>query len=486
VIEGYDQYRTPIVLVRVDGAVSADLSARIIEMKYNDNHKMSGKGKGSRKGKKGGGAHVDKLDLHISDPQHEFTGDPRFAPDARWDVRWGYPNELSEIRWFLLKYYEPIYDHTGIHSKKLTLYGTAHTLTTVKGARNWGRISSSEIANQIAKRHGLRVDIEFTDDQNETAFIQPVDQSDFEFLSELADDIDFLFYVENDVLTYKSRDTAYSESPRQRFVYGGPGSILLSFKPVVKATADVVVGAKAVDTKTGQAVQPKVDSSNVGGVHLGADVVKSINDSSRTLSAIKPGAGGNKITSGADLTKKMDQLKRDHDVPNLQSSLTTTKTVTQIDLETGTRKVVVVPDSTSAALKTPETNAAKIAAMAKAVKRDFLADSVQATAEWVGVPSIRAKSTHNFVLPDPKFSGQWYCEETTHHISDKAYKVTAKLHRGAFTDKSAAKKVDNNRTTLNKKEQSKPPIPTVGIDLESGRVTRPTASIPNKLITGQQ
>ncbi len=455
----YNSYRNPIVVLRCNGSASADLSNRIIEMKYNDSHRIGSKKKGT---------HVDKMEIVISDPRHEFTGDKRFEMDARWDVRFGYPHNLSDARWFLVKYYIPDYEQAGIHSKRVVLLGTGYMASTVRAARNWGRVSSSTIAKAIAKRHGLKADIEFSSDSNEASYVQPAGVSDFEYLSDLAADIDYEFYIENDQLVFQSRDKAYSKTPRSRFVYGAPGSILLSFKPTIKATAILLVAAKGADTGAGTGHNPKVDQTNVGGVHLGDDVVKSLADSANAVAALKLGVTHAPISSGADLQKRLDKLKRDDDVAGTKRQLTQTS----IDLETKKVSIVPVPDSSSAVVKTPETNAQKVATVAKAVQRDFLQESVEATAEFIGDPIVQAKANFTIILPDPKLSGPWYCEETTHTISDKSYTVTAKMHRGAL---SGADTEANNRTAVKKNSAQDTEIHQrqVLIDLETKQVYQP-------------
>ena len=461
----YESLRTPIVVLRVQGTSAPDLSARIIQFKYSDTHTLGGKHSKKKAGKHG--ANVDKAEIHISDPNHELTGDDRLKTDTRWDIRWGYPDDLSDGRWFLLKYYTPVYDATGFHSKKLMLYGTSINLTGVKGPRNWGRISSSEIAAQIAARHNLKANIDATHDRSATPYMQPLDMSDFEFLNELAADVDFEFFVENDVLYFRSRDTAYNENPRGRLVYGAPNSILLSFTPTVKATADIVAGVKSANTADGSVNAAKVDAQNVGGIHLGDDVVNSISDSARTLSSMKVTGSGKPITSSADLKKRVDQLKRDHDIDKIGKDLQQAK----VNLETGKIKTEPVPDSTSVHKSTPETNQKKVETIGKAIKRDYLAATVEAQAECIGTPKLRARANFQIILPDPVLSGPWYAEETTHTIDDKGYKVGVKFHRGALTPETKKANDNNNRKSAKNGVADPNAGRTAVINLETGQVT---------------
>lgn len=469
---GFGTYQlviTPVVLLRVEGVVASDLSARVIEMKY------SNKIKGGKKKRR----LVESCELTISDPQHVFTYDKRFDADSLWELRWGYPRDLSDVYQFRLKYYEPLFDQDASHAKKLVLMGLGHALTSSRVPRNWGRTSTSVIAQRIAQRHGLKAVIDESADQTDTPYVQPVGVSDYQYLADLANDIDFEFFVQNDVLYYRSRETAYAANPRSRFIYGAPGTLLKSFKPTVKATSAVNVTARAASTKDGKAVQPTVDHNNVGGTHLGKNLLK------RSGSALmaKP-SPASKVQSGDEALARIDQLKRDHDV----SGSTKRLKQTAIDVETGAVRVEYVnapADSSSANLKTAETNKQKVAKMAKAVKRDFLDASVEATADFIGTPIIRSHATFTFILPDRRLSGLWYVKEDTHTINASGYSVSCKLHRGAYDDvgKGNAKK-NANRTTAdqNKKPQDQPPKKVIRIDAETGKVLDviPGTS-PNKL-----
>jgi phage protein D len=453
VVADYRMLQTPVVVLRIDGGPAPDLAARIVELKYSD------KSRGAKKKKH----MVESLDVVLSDPLYELEGDPRLDTEATWDVRFGYVNDLTERYTFKLKYYTPEFTAEGAHVKKLFLLGTAHALTENRRGKNWGRVPTSSIATAIAKQGGFKAVVDPSDDQTSTAYVQPLGTSDFDYLNELAADIDFEFYVRNDVLYYKSRDSLYAENPRSFHVYGGVGTLLKAFVPTVKATADVNVSAKGV-SKDGKTVSSTATPQNVGGTHLGQDVLDKITSG---RPAKRPYT---KPTSRADAEAIIAQAKRDYNVVGLQQRIKQT----QIDAETGALSVTEKTIPVQAVVATPETDPKKVGKVVKAMKRHFMDKTVEASAEFIGSPVLQTKTTHVFVLPERRLSGLWYIKEVTHTLSPSvSYTVSAKLHRGAFNKgKKGGGKTTGNRTTADQQKpvQGTKPQANFKISAETGRV----------------
>lgn len=415
----YNAYKTPIVMLRVDRLPATDLATRIVDFSYED--------------------HLSKVDqavITLADPGYELADDSRLTSDTQWDIRFGYVSQLSPVISLRLKYFEPTFAQDGVHYKKVTLHGRAADLLRFTQGRNWGRMTTADIASQIARRHGLSPVVDPSEDMTETPYVQPAVISDWEFLRTLADDIGFEFFVEAGKLFYRSRDTAYSQYPESALVYGAPGSRLLSFSPSIKATKVKNVQATGADTAKGKGVAHTADNQNVGGVHLGNSLPTARN----------PAAPREHATSGTDAIRRVKQAKADYGIGAL---LEKTREYT-VDLESGKTSLTNVntlgkPAEGAAAstVATTEKNATKAKRVAKAVKRNFLDLAVTADGNLIGSPDVFAKRTYMIVVPERRLSGLWYCKEVTHRITGGTYTTGVKFHRGAFT----GGKQKNNRKT---------------------------------------
>jgi len=449
----YEKYDRPGVWIQIFGEPAMDLVAKIVEFKLTE---------GSLKKKE-----VNKLEITLADPMFELDDDDRLRSDVVWYVRYGYARDLSPPRKYTFKFYAPDYNAQGTHTKAITLHGGGHDLIRSKSARNWGRTQSSDIAIQIARRHGLDYEVDPSRDKTETPFLQPATMDDYGYLSTLATDIDFEFYIEDDCLVYRSRDSAYGKDPYERFVYGAPGTILLSFTPEVKTTSAGNVKARAADTTAAKHkdVQPQKTDRTIGGKHLGQRLVPTTNKIDPSSMAPKKTDTVDTLVREADaLVKRGNQLK--------------------IDVETGKAFQVEAPKTPDAAAKTvttPETNKAKVERIAEASKRGFLDESVKAKAAFIGTPRISRGRTFIFVLPERRLSGKWYVREATHTINDRGYTVSADLHKGALNEGGGKKNKDvkGNRTNVDKNGvpvTDQNPRPVVVIDAETGATVRKTFS----------
>lgn len=405
----YDAYLYPSVSLRVNGKPADDITERMTSFEFHDHLKK-----------------VDMAKFHLTDVEGEFSNDPRFESDTPWEFRWGYPTDMSSPRTMLLKFWEPRYTERGEVEITVTLMGGGAEMLRVESAKNWGKIATSEVAKRMAKRHKLKFKIENSNDKD-VPIIQPNGVSDFLFLHQLADRIDYEFFVDNGTLYFRSKDTSRGEEPRLSFVYGGVGvpTLLKSFEPVIKVTKKGKVKGLAADTGKGRK-NPEV-----------------------TTSSTKNPLGK---TMGAPPTEPKNPVDADARVSTSAKTQTLVKGGRRrFDLISG-NLIAIEGDQANKTVTTPETAPAKVKKLVQAHRRDALERAVEARATMIGTPRIRAKATFTFAGIDRRLAGVWYIKEAVHKIAAKAYEVSCELHKGAYskgTSKVPSKESANTATGVN-------------------------------------
>lgn len=387
----YDLYLYPVVVLQIDGKPADDIVQLMTSFTFDDDIKK-----------------LPHAKMSLVDPHGTLLNDSRLNLETVWSIRFGYPSDMSRAQDFRLAYYEPKFPENYAPTVDVTLLHSAVSMQKVSSGRHWGKIQSSEIARRIAARHKLKAKIEASNDA-QTAYTQPHTVKDFEYLNQLADRIDFEFFVDQDTLFYRSKDLARREPPRATFVYGGANqvSMLKEFHPTIKSHHGKKVHILGADTGKGK--------TNPKGVQTDASK-KSLGASTKTVSAA---TGANSV--------EQDKATWDLEVGDLL----------------GFEK-----DNAAASSKaTPETAPQKVDKEAKAVHRDFLERAVKAEAQFIGSPQIRAKTTYGFAGLDRRLSGAWYSKSTTHKIDvPAAYFVSSHLHRGSYTDGAKKKATDKKST----------------------------------------
>lgn len=392
----YDSYRYPLVLLRVGGAPAGDIVERMESFEFHDHVKKH-----------------DMAKLTIIDVEGKFINDPRFESDMFWELRWGYPSDLSAMRSLRLKYFEPMFEENNVIKLQVTLMGAGAELKRVKKGQNYGTKSSSDVAKAIAKQYKFKTRIEDSLDKD-LPIIQPQTMDDFEFLQMLADRIDYEFFIERGTLYFRSKEAARSEAPRLLFTYGGLGSSLIkSFTPTIKATKGTKSKVAGADTSKG-----KKDPSE---------------KSTSTDNPLK-GVLGEATPQSANPVDK-----------NARPSTDTTKTINKgggkVVINANSGELVALPkasqdDAANIVTLTPEMNPKKVKKLAQAKRRDALEAAVSARAEFIGTPRIRTRVTYGIRGIDRRLSGLWYATEAIHKIRDKSYSVETELRKGAYGKKT--------------------------------------------------
>jgi phage protein D len=241
------------------------------------------------------------------------------------------------------------------------------------GAKNWGSVSSSEVARQIAVRHGLTADVVDSGDARRESRIQSANTTDYEMLSRLALRINYDFWVDNGVLHFRPINT--DASPMHRFVYFvDGGGILKSFQPTVKK-GKIHRRHHAGVTSDGR---PEQSSPRRVNRALAGYQVQRINHRAASLAGVEIRGGT------ADDT---------HVSPSPETS-------------SPVRRMHASSDQAAAEL-----------------------GSVAMTAELVGYPGVRPRDVIEVYVVERRYSGLWRVDEFTDRISSRGYDTQLRLCR---------------------------------------------------------
>lgn len=221
----YDRVFRPVVLLRVDRQDASDVVGKMSKAQIV---------RSSRK------AMTATFDLHETAPGgtnfiDSLVSDPRLQAGALWEIRYGYFDDMSPPRGLIVTHYSPKFESSAVVGIQVHLTSQGARLSGGTRPQTWPTGPSSDVARAIAARHGLESDITDSDDaRTGRGWTQRANQSDFAFLSTLADRIRFVCYVDGNTLVY--RPARFDEAPRLELVYfhNDPASILKSFTPEVK------------------------------------------------------------------------------------------------------------------------------------------------------------------------------------------------------------------------------------------------------------
>ena len=373
-IEDYIRVFQPVVLMRIDGESADDLVSQMGEVRIKESTK-----------------HNTQVEVEFPiasfgfedspgtlgqtpfDFRNTLLDDPRLQPGALWDLRWGYFDDISPTLSVIVTHFSPRYPQDG--NVSITVYAQSKGVTVGKDTRaqNWGRVQSSEIANQIAQRYGLNPNTEDSNDARSRAFMQPAGVSDMEFLQRLARRIRFVCYVESGVLHFHRPDMESAPALELTYYTGDPNSILQAFYPEVKQI-------------------PRRRTKQQG-------------------------------SSDEDNSSEEDSASDD-----TQNSLGT-----DIPFDATARHWWVEPGKELAAENqpTPEVDQKARQRVAQSRQRDLLERVNKAKAEAIGTPRLRRDTNVKVLGVGPQMSGVWHVRESTHILGGGGYRVTMNLRRGA-------------------------------------------------------
>jgi phage protein D len=358
-VSGYDDYFKPLVLLAsmTPGVSLDDVVDDLLSVSFENEM----------------GA-LDKLTLVLRNPEHKYKNDRRFRFGIRFMFRFGYRGRLTARRVMVTRGVVPTYGTAG--TIELVAFDSGVDLSARTGPRNWGPLSSSDIARKVAVMFGLRADVDDSEDGRKADRIQPAAVSFYEYLNTLADQIGFEFSVEDGVLIFKKMDMG---EPVGKYTYfGTPFTLLKGFRPDIDAAKPPATrhantaasGRKAESSQTGASASDKRSAQNQGRFRI------NLSDLSTLLVP-------------ADATGEA------------------TREVTRPTAETAA-------------------NARRVQVRAEQTKIEMAASS--AAAELIGDPYVMARRVIDIQGVDYEYVGPWKVVKAVHSISD-TYTTSVQLRR---------------------------------------------------------
>lgn len=320
---------------------------------------------------------MDSCELILSNKYGQFNNDPRFDREIKFRCRFGYPGMFSEVASLITVQASPTYPF-GFPTISILAYDQGRELVRGSNPRNWGRVTSSEVARRIAARHNLSaVGIEESNDQTRHAVVQPGNVSDYEFLARLADRLNYDFYIVNNALYF--HPLRLGESPSHHFTYYSDGSgILKSFQPSIKT------------------VRP----------------------TRAQLAGMSAGGSASTNTSNPNSQRALGNTRRGRFI-NSDRGNSWDETVTEPS--TSTNRPVIHPS--------PETSTAVRQRRADAVQHKIEMRANEANAKLIGYPTLRSRQIVRIDVDELKYTGLWRAKTATHTISMNGYETELELHR---------------------------------------------------------
>lgn len=361
----YAAVHQPIFLVQIDGEDAPDIVSRIGKVKINESHK------------KGLVVDISLSGLNPPGPnfQESIVEDPRVQDGARWSVRWGYFDDISPLTALEVTSFKPNFKDDGTLEIMVRLSTKGARLRRTSQARNWAGLTSSEIVEKIANRHGLTPEVKQTNDARRgRGHMQPANVNDMEFIQRLARRNRFVAYVDGNTLYFEPRDL--DSPPRLELAWyaGDPRSRLKNFQPEIK---DV----------------PKRRSRS-----------QSANDDDNSQSGNTNEDGGDENTGGA---------------------------IIAIDSRRNEIQEVAITDP-AASSPSADTDDDEHRRTSVARQRNSLERANQGKGRALGTPQLRKNVNISLVGIGTRLSGTWHIHECTHTLEPKGtYSVDFVAKRGA-------------------------------------------------------
>jgi phage protein D len=382
-------YFAPRFFVEVDGKPFKEVMKYIMTFEFTDNDVRS-----------------DELVLGISNTGLRWQDDLRFSQGTRLKCRWGYPGDVSDTRQMVITHVTVSNPDNGVPALSIQAMDLRRSLDKQAHPRNWGAISSSACASQIARRYGLDKDITDSGDARKESRIQGCDVSDMQFLMSLAEKLHWDCFIEGSKLHFHPK--RLNARPEFEFEYFTDGSgTLLSVESELNLKVAAKAGAASADPKTGA----PASASGSKGPFAGDYLINTDDGSGQVVGSPQASQDG----SGRPLA---GQARAPADGQPFMCSI-------------------------------PESDAKVTVLHAQARQARTELKAVTASARMVGTPRLRARSMVKLSGIGAAYSGVWRIKSSRHSLTTTSYGVSCELARNALSKgKTADKTADgsNNKT----------------------------------------
>ena len=157
---------------------------------------------------------ADMATLSLANPDNRWTDSPLFEQGNVLELAIGYGTALTPVFKGPITRPEPSFPEDGVPTLSLRAYDLSHPMRRdeEKKATTWQEITDSDLAKQIAQKHGIpELDIE------ETTLVIPYvaqgNETDWAFLKRRAERIGFEVYVERDTFHFHAPRDSLAQIP---------------------------------------------------------------------------------------------------------------------------------------------------------------------------------------------------------------------------------------------------------------------------------
>lgn len=363
-MQAYEYERfAPVKYVQIDGKRLSDgLAQRLLSLEFEEDDEK-----------------VPKITLRFNNEDLEITDSPELAMGQRLQAQWGFiGGRMSDRLTFTVK------ARRGFKVRELIGYNDGNRMVGESTSFIWKNVKYSDIASRIAQKRGLKPvarDSKIVHEQ-----VAQSNQSDLNFLRELAEKIGYACYIEGGELHFHPRD--YGAKPSMAFAYyNGEYGNLISFEPEEKTLDEPdEVAVAGVDPMEKEPSYGKANDANTERDSLaeGSFLVNAVSGAMEWVgSKVRPPGQTGKTEAAAAQTDAEAQQEAE------------------------------------AAFRKAEDN------------------TVEATITTVGTPGLRAKRIITLYGLGKTYSGNWYVKQATHSVGS-SYICTAKLTRNATGNPAVA------------------------------------------------
>lgn len=395
----------PTFIIEIEGRkLTKDITHEITSFVFEDNEEE-----------------MDLLEISITDRYLQFVDDPLFQEGNEIISRFGYGSDLSNRKVAVIKEIDYDFPEGGEPTIQIKAYDKGHKLAGRQIQRVWQKpapgILYSEIAEQIAKEHGLTPVVTKTVGRH--LRVAQGAKSDAQFLRELAGKsrdrngkgvAGYVFYIEGNDLHFHPQKLESRPGIILEYFTDREG-VLRSFKPCTQSQSVKGAGtetrAVGIDPRRKRTVEHRANNETTPErTTLGKNTY---------LVDGNTGEGRFRRQESGKIVQSFERTEGFHEEPRQEPA----------------------QDSAESQFREAEMR------------------QVEATAVTIGIPTLVAKQNIEVRGVGRKFSGAYYCTSVRHIFAD-GYSCELKLKRNAL-GKGAGRKSAESKGKKNDLEASKKP-----------------------------